>query len=129
MLHGAAQTRRVHCGNQNRSGATYREVFEFDFVTDKPQFPGGNAALVRYINQTRHYPLQAYRRKVQGRVTVSFIVNCDGTVSDACVLRGVEPTLNSEALRVIENMPPWHPGRHEGRSVPVRVIQIIPFRL
>lgn len=119
-----AQTHRVHC----RGNHATREVYEYDYVTEKPEFPGGNASLVRYINHTREYPARAYRNGIQGRVTVSFIVNTDGSVSDACVLRGVEPTLNAEAVRIIDNMPQWQPGRLHGRAVPVRVIQTIAFR-
>ena len=122
----AAQTVRVRC---YKGGVpTYKEVYEYDYVADKPTFPGGSTELVRYINNTRRYPRSAYSRGVQGRVVVSFVVNTDGTVSDVSVIRGVEKSLDMEAARIIAAMPKWTPGKIRGCSVPVRVIQTIPFR-
>lgn len=125
-----AQTTRIQC-KTNKEGchASYREVYEYDYVSEKPTFPGGNTMLVKYINNTRQYPAEAYRNHIQGRVTLSFVINTDGSVSDVCVLRGVEPSLNQEAMRIISSMPQWHPGKMNGKLVPVRVIQTVPFRL
>lgn len=127
--HAAAQTTRIQCRSNGGCQSSYREVFEYDYVGEKPTFPGGNTMLIRYINDTRQYPRSAYRNRIQGRVTLSFVVNTDGTISDIYVLRGVEPSLNSEAVRIIRNMPQWNPGKVNGRCVPVRVIQTVPFRL
>lgn len=122
-----AQTVRVRCCKAG-GVPTYKEVYEYDYVGEKPTFPGGTTELVRYINNARRYPGRAYRRGIQGRVVVSFVVNADGSVSDVSVLRGVEKSLDSEAARIIATMPKWAPGRINGCAVPVRVIQTIPFR-
>lgn len=121
-----AQTYRVKSGGN--SGGVYIEVFEYDYVNDKPSFPGGEAQLVNFINETRRYPQEAYRKGIQGRVTCSFVVNPDGSISHISVLRGVETTLNQEAVRIMSKMPEWKPGRHEGQTVPVRVVWSVPFR-
>lgn len=123
-----AQTCRITSGVNASGHLTFKEVYEFDFVDDKPQFPGGGQALVNYINDTRRYPAEAYAQGVEGRVTCSFVVNIDGKISDVAVLRGVELTLNREAVRIITRMPAWTPGKIDGKAVPVRVICAVPFR-
>ena len=106
----------------------YREVYQYDYVWEKPSFPGGDGELRHFINKHRRYPKAAYKRGIQGRVTCAFIVNRDGTVSDVHVLRGVESTLDQEAVRIFRLMPPWNPGRQNGQPVPVRVVRAVPFR-
>lgn len=124
----SAQTCRITSGVNSNGSLVYREVYEFDYVDDKPQFPGGGSALLNYINETRRYPAEAYSRGVEGRVTCAFVINADGKVSDVTVLRGVEKTLNREAVRILSKMPDWTPGKIEGQAVPVRVICAVPFR-
>lgn len=123
-----AQTCRVHAGYTADGCETMKEVFEYDYVDQKPEFPGGTEALLAYINSHRQYPREAYDRGIQGRVTCSFIVNPDGNISHIKVLRGSEKSLNCEATRVLAEMPNWTPGKHRGQNVPVRVIHSIPFR-
>lgn len=123
-----AQTCRVSMGVNAEGHKTYMEVYEYDYVTEKPTFPGGDSKLMEFINENRHYPKGAYKAGIQGRVTCSFIVNANGSISHVRVLRGVEESLNKEALRVFSSMPDWMPGRIENRQVPVRVIWSIPFR-
>lgn len=84
--------------------------------------------MISYINEERRYPAKAYAAGVEGRVTCSFVVNQDGKVSNITVVRGVEPSLNKEAIRILSGMPDWIPGKHGGQKVPVRVICAIPFR-
>lgn len=127
-LSATAQTCRVRSGRASNGGSAYMEVFEYDYVSDKPSFPGGDVELVEFINKTRQYPADAYRKGVQGRVTCAFVVNTDGSVSHISVLRGVDPLLNQEAIRIFSKMPDWTPGKHEGHVVPVRVIWSVPFR-
>lgn len=122
-----AQTYRIG-GVDARGVRTYIEVYEYDYVNQKPTFPGGDAKMVSFINETREYPAKAYHDGVEGRVTCSFIVNADGSISHVRVLRRVEPSLDQEAVRILKQMPPWVPGRHEGRPVPVRVIYAVAFR-
>lgn len=125
---GRAQTCRVNIGTNASGCASYIEVYEYDYVTEKPTFPGGDRNLMTFINATRNYPLDAYRKGIQGRVTCSFVVNTDGSVSHISVLRGVNPSLNKEAIRVLSQMPEWNPGKMDGKTVPVRVVWSVPFR-
>ncbi len=123
-----AQTCRVSDGFSADGSQAFKEVFEFDFVDVKPHFPGGNEALMEYINKTRRYPADAYEKGIEGRVTCSFVVNCDGGISHLKVLKGSHRSLNMEAMRILADMPDWVPGKHGDRCVPVRVIHCIPFR-
>lgn len=104
-------------------------VYEFDYVDVQPSFPGGNLELIKYINQSRRYPTEAYSRGIQGRVMCSFIVNPDGSISDIRVIKGVEHSLNREAVRVISEMPRWDAGKVNDEAVPVHCLLPIPFRL
>ncbi len=124
----SAQTCRIRAGNSSSGCVTYMEVYEYDYVKVKPQFPGGDDKLVAFINDNRHYPSEAYKKGIQGRVTCSFVVNADGSVSHISILKGVEHSLNQEALRIMGKMLEWSPGKHEGRAVPVRVVWSVPFR-
>ena len=123
-----AQTCRVSVGSSADGMQTYKEVFEYDYVEVKPSFPGGNEALLNYINTNRHYPTDAYERGIEGRVTCSFVVNANGNISNIKVIRGCHKSLNKEAIRLLTEMPCWLPGRHLSQSVPVRVVHSIPFR-
>ncbi|MCM1152059.1 MAG: energy transducer TonB [Muribaculum sp.] len=123
-----AQTFRVSTGVSPTGARCYMEVFEYDFVEEKPGFPGGDTKLTEYINTTRHYPREAYRKGIQGRVTCSFVVNADGSVSHVRVIRSASPQLDEEAVRIFKSMPTWQPGRISGQAVPVRVIRSVPFR-
>ncbi len=123
-----AQTCRVNIGTNAQGTVSYMEVYEYDYVSEKPTFPGGDRNLMTFINATRNYPIDAYRKGIQGRVTCAFIVNTDGSVSHISVLRGVNPSLNKEAIRVLGEMPEWNPGKLNGKPVPVRVIWSVPFR-
>ena len=123
-----AQTCRVSAGNSGNGMQTYKEVFEYDYVEVKPSFPGGNEALLNYINKNRRYPADAYERGIEGRVTCSFVVNADGNISHIKVIKGCHKSLNMEAMRLLAEMPCWHPGRHSRQCVPVRVVHSIPFR-
>ncbi|MBO4965143.1 MAG: energy transducer TonB [Muribaculaceae bacterium] len=123
-----AQTCKIRCKKASDGKCVYMEVYEYDYVTEKPMFPGGDSHLVSFINHTRQYPEKAYKRGVTGRVTCSFIVNADGSVSHIRILKGVEPSLNREAIRIFSLMPAWIPGKIDNIAVPVRVIRSIPFR-
>lgn len=122
------QTVRVSAGRSADGCKSYIEVYEYDFVSEKPAFPGGDSRLLEYINSERHYPDEAYKAGIQGRVTCSFIINTDGSVSNVTLLKSVEESLNREAVRIFRIMPSWIPGSHNGMPVPVRVIRSIPFR-
>lgn len=127
-LRADAQTCRVKAGNSAAGHKCYIEAYEYDYVAEKPSFPGGESKLVEFINSNRVYPQEAYKKGIQGRVTCSFIVNADGTISHISILKGVETTLNQEAIRIMSKMPEWKAGRHDGKAVPVRVVWSVPFR-
>ena len=124
----SAQTCRVKTASLGNGSYVYTEVFEADYVDSKPEFPGGSPALINFINATRHYPQEAYDSGIEGRVTCSFVVSPDGKISNIQVLRGVENTLNDEAVRIVSKMPDWIPGKIAEMPVPVRMICYIPFR-
>lgn len=108
--------------------ASYREAYIYDSVDQPPYFPGGDGAMVKYINKERRYPRKAYDAKVEGRVVCSFIVDTDGTIENVDIVRSVEPSLDAEAKRVIREMPKWIAGRIGDNTVPVYCILTIPFR-
>lgn len=97
----------------------------FKVVEVNPEFPGGEEALYKYLAENIKYPVMAKNNKVEGRVYITFVIEKDGTVSDAKVLRSVNEELDAEALRVINAMPKWKPGMQRG--VPVRVQYNIPI--
>ena len=93
----------------------------FEVVEQMPEFPnGGMAGLMQYLSKNIKYPTIAQENGTQGRVTVQFVVNKDGSIVDAKVLRGVDPYLDKEAVRVIMGMPKWKPGMQRGK--PVRAV-------
>lgn len=101
----------------------------FDIVEQQPLFPGGPAALMKYLYENTKYPVVAQENGVQGRVTVQFVVEKDGSISDVHVLRGVDPSLDKEAVRVVKSMPRWTPGKQNGSAVRVKYQVPVTFRL
>ena len=96
------------------------------FTVEKmPEFPGGQVELMKYLASNIKYPKDAANAGKQGRVIVRFVVNEDGSISDETLIRGVFPSLDEEALRVIKSMPKWHPGEQDGKKV--RVYYTIPI--
>lgn len=105
-----------------------QEIFEV--VEQMPEFPnGGMAGLMQYLSKNIKYPTIAQENGTQGRVTVRFVVNADGSIVDAKVIRGVDPSLDKEALRVINSMPKWKPGMQRGKAVRVKYTVPVMFRL
>jgi TonB family protein len=99
-------------------------------VADKmPEFPDGEKALFGFMNQTVNYPAEAIKKKEQGKVTVQFVVGRTGKVENAKVLKGVSPSLDNEALRVVGLLPDWNPGEINGAKVPVYQIIPVVFRI
>ena len=94
-----------------------------------PQFPGGPAALMEFLSKNVKYPQEAYKNGIQGRVIVTFVINKDGSISDAKVVKSVDPQLDEEALRVVHSMPNWIPGRQNGEPVNVKYTVPITFKL
>lgn len=100
-----------------------------DIAEVMPQFPGGPAAMMKYLNEHVNYPAEAHAKGIQGRVVVTFIVNADGSISNATVVRSVDPLLDQEALQVVTEMPKWNPGMQGGKPVGVKYTIPISFRL
>lgn len=129
-LSATGQVRRIKlCNPSNRAHAAYVDVYDYDFVDEQPQFPGGERGLVNFINKTREYPYKAYEAGIEGRVLCGFIINIDGSVSNIMVLKGCSPELNREAVRVISEMPKWKAGKMDNKHVPVLYVLPVVFRL
>jgi len=101
----------------------------FDVVEQMPEYPGGLPELMKYISMNVHYPEAAMKTGTQGRVVVQFIIEEDGTVSDARVVQRVSDELDAEALRVVNAMLKWTPGRQKGQPVRVKYTLPVSFRL
>ena len=101
------------------------EAQVFFIVEDMPEFPGGELALRKYIANAIKYPVIAQENGIQGKVYVTFVVDKDGSISDARIARGVDPSLDKEALRVVNTLPKWKPGKQRGK--PVRVSYTVPI--
>ena len=101
----------------------------FQVVEEMPEFPGGQAECMKWLGKNMKYPQISQENGVQGRVIVQFVVNSDGSIVDAQVVRGVDPYLDKEALRVIGLMPKWKPGKQRGKAVRVKFTLPVMFRL
>ena len=101
----------------------------FDVVEQMPEFPGGMEALMQFLSKNMKYPDEATKAGQEGRVIVSFVVEADGRVTNAKVVKSVAPLLDAEALRVIGLMPRWEPGRQNGEAVRVKYTIPVAFRL
>jgi TonB family protein len=101
----------------------------FQVVEEMPEFPGGMQAMMQFIASNVKYPSIAQKNGVQGRVITQFTVGKDGSITDAKVLRSVDPYLDKEALRVISAMPKWKPGKQGGKAVATRFTVPVVFRL
>ena len=104
------------------------EIFG-DVVEQMPYFPGGTNALVEYMEKNIRYPEDCEEVCIQGRVVITFVVEKDGSISDAKVVRSVYPSLDEEALRVVNGMPKWCPGKQNGQSVRTKYTIPVTFRL
>ncbi len=128
-------------GNDEEGGALIEDIKQvvtqeepkeeevFDMVEQNPEYPGGQAEMMKFIQDNLNYPVIAMENGVQGRVYCQFVVGADGKIREVKVVRGVDPYLDKEAVRVIEMMPDWIPGRQNGRAVSVRYTLPILFKL
>ncbi|WP_068472120.1 energy transducer TonB [Saccharicrinis aurantiacus] len=101
----------------------------FFIVEEMPEFPGGDLELRKYIAQSVKYPVIAQENGIQGRVYVQFVVSTKGAVEQVKVARGVDPNLDKEAIRVVQSMPKWKPGKQRGKAVKVSYTVPINFVL
>lgn len=102
---------------------------EFTVVEEMPEFPGGLEGLYKYLNKNTKYPTQSKNMGKEGKVYVSFVIEKDGSLSNIEIVKGVEKNLDKEAIRVIQNMPNWKPGKQRNQLVRVRLVQPISFEL
>jgi len=105
------------------------EATPFVVVEEMPMFPGGDAALLKYIGENTQYPEIAKENNIQGRVIVRFCVTSKGGVSQVSILKGVDPELDQEAIRVVNSLPAFKPGKQGGKPVPVWYMVPITFTL
>lgn len=116
-------------GNDTAANTTAPTVVKpFVHVEQMPEFLGGNAALMKYLQKQMKYPPQALRAGVEGKVFISFTVNTDGSIDDVEVLKGLGYGTDEEAARVISKMPAWKPGYQNNHAVPVRYNLPITFK-
>lgn len=101
----------------------------FTIVEDMPEFPGGQGEMMKYLRKNVKYPPLAKDAGIQGRVFVTFVVGKDGQVTDVKVMKGIGYGCDEEALRVVEKMPAWKPGKQRGKAVKVQFNLPITFRL
>ena len=104
-----------------------REVYTA--VEQSAEFPGGVTALMNWLGSNIRYPEDAVRDDVQGRVIVKFVVNADGRISDAKVVKGVATSLDNEAIRVVQSMPAWQPAQNDGKKVASWFVLPVSFKL
>lgn len=118
-----AEAKKIKQENENKN------VKIFNVVDVMPSFPGGDAALMQYLQKNIKYPVVAEEKGVQGRVLVAFVVECDGYLTDIKIEKSVEPSLDKEARRVVRSMPRWVPGFQNGSPVRVKFTVPVTFRL
>ena len=101
----------------------------FVFVEESPGFPGGDEARRRYLIENTKYPPLAHEAGIQGTVHITFVVEPDGSITNVRIARGIGGGCDEEAIRVVQNMPRWKPGKQRGRAVRVQFSMPISFRL
>ncbi len=101
----------------------------YNVVEQMPTYPGGQKALLEYINESIKYPIAAQETGAQGRVVARFVVKKDGTIGDVEILRGLIPELNQEAIRVVKSITGFIPGYQNGKPVNVWYTVIVSFKL
>ena len=101
----------------------------YESVEVMPEFPGGQAELLKFVAKSIKYPTEAQRKGAQGRVIVKFVVETNGSISNIHVVKGIDPLLDAEAIRVCTTMPTWAPARQEGKAVRCYYTIPVTFRL
>ena len=111
--------------SNNKEEVEAEDAPVFFIVEEMPDFPGGQLALRKFIATSIKYPVIAQENGIQGKVFVNFVVGKDGSISGAKISRGVDPSLDKEALRVVNSLPKWKPGKQGGKAV--RVSYTVPI--
>ncbi|NLO71151.1 MAG: energy transducer TonB [Porphyromonadaceae bacterium] len=105
------------------------KTYEHGLIEQNPSFPGGESAMYEWLSKNINYPVIAQENNIQGRVTLQFVVGKNGEIENIIVIRGVDSSLDREAVRVVKAMPTWIPGRQGGNAVKVRYTLPVQFRL
>ena len=113
----------------NAEGEASNSNKAYDVVDEMPQFPGGPSKLFEFLAKNIRYPAEAEKAGAVGRVIVSFVVEKDGSISNAKAVKAIHPALDAEALRVINGMPKWTPGKQNGEATRVKYVVPVNFRL
>jgi TonB family protein len=133
LQNDAVEFFKVHSDNQQKDTLPPDEVLVdqpvFRVIDQMPEFPGGMDKLLQFINDNIQYPAEARKKGIQGRVTVQFIVDEDGHITEPNIVRSVDPFLDKEALRIIKTLPQWKPGTLKGKAVKVKYTVPVTFRL
>ena len=116
---------------QEKEDAALKEdkIYYAGYVAEEPSFPGGESALRDFISKNLRYPIFAKEKGIQGRVQVSFIVEKDGSLTDFVITESKDPSLDKEAIRVLQSMPKWNPGKNDGQFVTVKTYKYVSFNL
>ena len=101
----------------------------YDVTETMPQFPGGQGVMMKYLAANIKYPASAVKAKKQGRVIIAFVIQKDGSVTNARIVKSVDPELDAEALRIVKAMPNWTPGTQDGKPVNVNYTIPVVFSL
>lgn len=125
----AAKSLEGHDSETRESKLAKPDDKVYDVVEQMPSFPGGPAALLQYLNNNIRYPKVAEANGIQGRVTVQFVVEKDGSISGVRTMKSAEPSLDHEAERIVKSMPKWNPGKSNGSPVRVKYFVPVVFRL
>jgi len=118
--------------SESKSGRIKSEKIHgkvYDKVEQMPEFPGGQTELINFLMKSVKYPEESMKKGIQGKVFVSFVIGKKGSVLNTKIERGVDPLLDAEALRVVNSMPNWTPGKEKGKKVAVQFTLPISFRL
>lgn len=128
VAYSAPEDQLPETDNQPRHTTSVQDEI-FMVVEEMPEFPGGQNELMNFIAKSVKYPVAAQRNGIQGRVVCTFVVDASGSIINPEIVRGVDPSLDSEALRIIYLMPKWNPGKQRGQAVSVQYTIPINFRL
>ncbi|MCL2131535.1 MAG: energy transducer TonB [Lentimicrobiaceae bacterium] len=115
--------------NQDTIKPDEYEWFDGLFEEINPEFPGGEDARIKFLQENTVYPEEAKEQGIEGRVMIGFIVEKDGSLSNIEVIRGVHPLLDEEALRVVKTMPDWKPSYSMGKTIRIRYRMPVTFKL
>lgn len=116
--------------SQNNNNAVKGEGAEYAIneLDQQPEFPNGNEGLGKYLSENIKYPKKALKKNIMGKVHVQFVIDKTGKVTDVVAVRGVDKSLDKEAVRVIKSMPNWKPGMKDGQPVKVKYTIPINFK-